>query len=117
LRGRAARLLGLALCLCCVACLAVGQADAASPTVIDWSKGYNQSTEASCGEFTFTHMQDRKSYMLYIRGKESGTCTFKADGLTFLSPPNFGQTTQGTRSIFAFVRYGSEVLVACSFGY
>jgi hypothetical protein len=90
---------------------------AASDTVIDWSKGANQSTDTSCGDFTFTHMQDHKSYMLFVRGKDRGTCVFKADGLTFLYPPNFSNTTQGTRTVFSFVRFGSDVLISWIPGY
>jgi hypothetical protein len=101
----------------------LGQATAAQPTtadssaVIDWAKGDNQDTPASCGAFTFTHMADRHSYNLYVRGKNSGTCSFRADGLTFRFPSNHGPTIQGTTTIYSFVRFGSDVVIAWTPGY
>jgi hypothetical protein len=62
-------------------------------------------------------MQDHKSYMLLVRGKVSGTCSFEADGLTFVYPPSFGATTPGTRTVVSFARFGSDVMVAWIPGY
>ena len=76
-----------------------------------------QATEASCGSFIFTHMQDHKSYTLLVRGKTPGTCAFKADGLTFLYPPNHGATSAGGATLYSFARFGSDVMVAWISGY
>jgi 2-keto-4-pentenoate hydratase/2-oxohepta-3-ene-1,7-dioic acid hydratase in catechol pathway len=88
-----------------------------SPTVIDWSKGAAQDTTASCGPFTFTHMEDRHSYSLYVRGKVSGTCSFHQEGLTFRFPSNHGATLAGTSTLYSFERFGADVLVAWIPGY
>ena len=87
------------------------------PVVIDWSKGDLQDTSASCGDFTFTHMKDRHGYSLYVRGKNSGTCSFQAKGLTFHYPPNHGATQKDTTTVYSFGRFGSDVVVAWSPGY
>jgi hypothetical protein len=89
----------------------------AAPTVIDWSKGYVQASDANCGEMTFTHMRDHSVYTLWIRGAVSGTCSFQADGLTFLLPQNYGATTAQTKTLFSFARIGNEVIVAWTPGY
>lgn len=89
----------------------------ATGTVIDWSRGAAQDTTESCGLFTFTHMEDRHSYSLYVRGKVSGTCSFHQDGLTFHFPPNHGSTYSGTSTLYSFERFGADVLVAWTPGY
>ena len=106
-----------AVLLAAVLATAAPGARAEPATVIDWANGDMQATEASCGGFTFTHMQDHKSYTLLVRGKTAGTCAFKADGLTFSYPPNFGATPPGTRALFSFARFGSDVMVAWISGY
>jgi hypothetical protein len=92
-------------------------ARAATDPVIDWSKGDVQAIDANCGGFTFTHMRDHGSYSLWVRGTVLGTCTFHADGVTFLYPPNHGPTTHGTRTLYAFLRVGNEVVVTWQPGY
>jgi hypothetical protein len=90
---------------------------AATGTVIDWSSGAAQDTKQSCGLFTFTHMEDRHSYSLYVRGKVSGTCSFRGEGLTFHFPSNHGPTLAGTSTLYSFERFGADVLVAWIPGY
>jgi hypothetical protein len=92
-----------------------GAADAA--TVIDWSKGAAQDIAASCGDFTFVNIRDRHTYTLYLRGTQSGTCSFHAEGLTFRYPPNHGGTLPGRTTFYAFERFGSDVLVTWVPGY
>jgi hypothetical protein len=94
---------------------AAARADDAA--IMDWAKGDAQDTAANCGPFAFAHMKDRHVYTLYVRGTQSGTCSFRADGLRFHLPPNFGPTTPGTATIFAFARFGSDVLVSWTPGY
>ena len=86
-------------------------------TVIDWSEGSTQDTDANCGQFTFTHITDKQQYLLYVRGKTSNTCSFSADGLRFHYPSNYGPTSGGTATIFSFARFGSDVVVAWTPGY
>lgn len=93
------------------------RAESAAPLVIDWSKGDIQDTSANCGTFAFTHMKDRHSYSLYVRGKVSGTCSFLAKGLTFRYPTNYGGTLPHTTTLYAFERFGSDVLVSWIPGY
>ena len=81
------------------------------PSVIDWSKGDTQDTAAPCGEISFKNLADHHGYSLWVRGTAQGTCSFKADGLTFHLPPNYGPTTPATTTLYAFRRFGSDVLV------
>ena len=110
LLGRLAALVALSLSL-------TFSPSRAASTLIDWSKDYVQTTDAPCGEMAFTHMHDHGTYMLWVRGMESGTCSFRAEGLTFLYPPNFGPTTTGGKTMFSFVRLGNEVVVTWTPGY
>jgi hypothetical protein len=63
------------------------------------------------------NLPDRRVASLWVRGTTSGTCNFTADGLTFHMPPNHGATTQGTTTLYAFQRIGSDVLVTWINGY
>ncbi len=92
-------------------------AHAEAPAVIDWSKGPVQDTGASCGTFIMKHLADRHSYSLFVRGTVAGTCAFKADGVTFHLPSNYGATTFGTATLFHFLRFGSDVIVTWMPGY
>ena len=85
--------------------------------VIDWAKGAAQETDATCGVMRFEHMTNHQVYTLWVKGKAAATCSFQAEGLTFAYPPNFGTTTQGTKTLFSFGRFGSDVVVAWSPGY
>jgi hypothetical protein len=87
------------------------------PTVIDWSKSHHQATPANCGAFAFKNMENDKSYLLWVKGTAPGTCSFRADGLTFHFPSNFGPTTAGAATVFSFARYGNDVLVSWNPGY
>jgi len=82
-----------------------------APTVIDWSKSAMQDTAASCGIFTMKHMADRHSYTLYVRGTQSTTCVFRADGMKFHFPSNFGPTTSRTTTLFHFSVFGPDVII------
>jgi len=120
MRGRFALLL---IPACCLAALVFANprfaaaAATPAPTVIDWSKGYAQATDASCGEMTFTHMRAGGSYSLWVRGRQSGTCSFHADGLRFHYPSNYGPTNQGSQTVYSFIRVGRDVVVAWQTGY
>src|ERR1700678_1227525 len=83
-----------------------------SPLVVDWSKGSSQAIDANCGEIAFMHMADGQSYNLFVRGREATTCTFSAEGMTFIYPGDHGTASLGKRTLYSFVRFGSEVLVA-----
>jgi len=95
----------------------VALAEANAPTVIDWSKGDSQATDQSCGDFAFTHMEDGHSYNLFVRGREATICSFRAAGMTFIYPGDHGTDSRGKRTLYSFVRFGSEVLVAWAPGY
>jgi hypothetical protein len=85
------------------------------PTVIDWSNGDAQHTTATCGAFSFSGMQNGGTYELYVNSKTSGTCSFSnsdSPTLTFREPSNYGATTEGTRTLFRFMRLGTNVDVA-----
>jgi hypothetical protein len=84
------RLLSFTVILALAALSGGTSAQAAPEFVIDWSKGDAQATAASCGAFIFTNMRDHGSYSFWVRGTTSGTCSFRADGVTFLYPPNHG---------------------------
>lgn len=96
---------------------AYAAAPAHVPTVIDWSKGAAQDTRASCGAFEFRNMENRHTYQLYVRGMQSGTCSFHETGLIFHMPPNHGTTTPGYTTLYSFARFGADVLVAWTPGY
>jgi hypothetical protein len=85
--------------------------------VIDWSKGDSQAIDQSCGDINFTHMEDGHAYNLFVRGREATICSFGADGLKFIYPDDHGRNSQGKRTLYSFVRFGSEVLVAWAPGY
>jgi hypothetical protein len=105
--------------LCLLAPTAPVHAASATDTliVIDWAKSYNQATTASCGSIAFKNMEDEKTYTLWIKGTSAASCSFHADGLTFHYPSNYGPTTQGATTLFSFVRFGPDVLVAWTPGY
>ena len=88
-----------------------------SATAIDWSQGNAQYTSASCGALTFTNMVDGGVYTLAIKGTTSGTCSFSQSGLTYRMPSNHGATTNGTMTLYSFLRMGSDVFVTWTPGY
>ena len=85
--------------------------------VVDWSKGDSQANDQSCGDIAFAHMEDGHSYNLFVRGREATTCSFSADGLKFVYPGDYGSTPQGKRTLYSFIRFGSEVLISWAPGY
>jgi hypothetical protein len=108
---------GIRYLLTVIALALTSPALAAEGTPIDWAKGAAQETAASCGVMRFEHMRDHETYTLWVKGKTAGSCSFRADGLTFHYPSNYGMTTADTTSIFSFARFGSEVLIAWTPGY
>lgn len=72
---------------------------------------------ASCKEFEFQNMRDHETYRLWVRGLGSGTCSFRADGLTFHYPWQFSPNTTSTTTAITFTRIGSDVLVTWTEGY
>jgi hypothetical protein len=114
-RGARGAAFGLAVVLTLAGATRPAWAD--DPSTIDWSKGDVQDTKANCGALVFRNLPDRRVASLWVRGTTSGTCSFTADGLTFHMPPNHGATTQGTTTLYAFQRIGSDVLVTWINGY
>lgn len=107
----------LSICFSVIILSGVAFAEASAPAVIDWSKGDSQAIDQSCGDFTFAHMEEGHSYTLFVRGRDAAMCSFSSEGLTFTYPANHGTTTQGKRTLYSFVRFGSEVLVTWAPGY
>jgi len=97
--------------------LQTSPARAEAATIIDWSKGDVQATDASCGNITFKNMADRHGYSLWVRGTTSGTCVFESKGLKFHLPSNYGATTRGTSTVYGFGRIGPDVVVTWMPGY
>jgi len=100
-----------------IPCHAATAPVAAPVTTIDWSRGDIQDTPANCGEMVFKNLKDKHSYSLLVRGTTSGSCSFQADGLKFHLPSSFGPTTDGTITLFNFLRVGSDVIVTWQPGF
>jgi hypothetical protein len=94
--------------------------NASASTTISWAQGTSQYTSASCGSFSFSSMTDGGTYQLTIDGTTSGTCSFSnsdSPTLTFRLPSNHGATTSGKKTIYSFVRNGTDVFVTWVPGY
>lgn len=91
--------------------------DAGASTSFDWNAANTQYTLASCGAMTFTNMQDGGSYSLAVNGGTSGTCTFSQAGLTFNFVPANGPTIAGKKTVYTFLRMGSNVYVTWVSGF
>jgi hypothetical protein len=89
----------------------------AAPTTIDWAQGAIQDTPVSCGAMVFKNLDDKHSYSLLVRGTVSSTCSFEAQGLHFHLPFNHGATTDGSPTLYNFIRFGSDVYVTYMPGY
>ncbi len=108
--------------LCCAAAIlalhaTVAGAQPPRAQAIQLSREIAQSTDASCGTIALEGIEDGESYMLWVKGRTSGFCSFQGAGLTFRYPPNYGPTTPDRGTLFSFTRFGAEVLVSWASGY
>lgn len=83
----------------------------------DFNNGNIQYTSANCQAMTLTNMLNGGTYTIIVRGTVSGTCTFTHSSDTFYFMPANTSTVNGTRTIYSFMKVGTEIYVNWTSGY
>lgn len=91
--------------------------DNGAAVAFNFNNGNVQYTTADCQAMTLTNMQNGGVYTIIVRGTVSGTCGFTHGADSFYFVPGIAATVAGTRTIFSFMKVGSEIYVNWTSGY
>jgi len=92
-------------------------------SIIDFSLGNVQYTNANCGAFQFNHLKDGTTYSFVVKGTTAQTCSFTAysdagvTGLTVHLPPGHGATTNAKHTLYSVMVVGADVYLSWIPGY